>query len=67
MLEPLATGEHTINFGMTPTPESPNPDSQDNAWIVNSVEAPAPLPLLGAAAPFGWSRRLRRRFSRSAQ
>ena len=67
MLEPLATGEHTIRFGMTPTPESPNPYSQDNTWIVNSVEAPAPLPLLGAAAAFGWSRRLRRRLGRSAQ
>jgi hypothetical protein len=67
MLEPLSTGEHTIRFGMTPSPEAPNQYSQDNTWIVNSVEAPAPLPLLGATAAFGWSRRLRRRLSTTSK
>ena len=67
MLEPLATGEHTIRFGMTPSPDLTYKYSQDNTWIVNSVEVPAPLLLLGAAAAYGWSRRLRRRIGGSAK
>lgn len=31
--------------------------------IIFTTEAPAPLPLFGAASALGWSRRLRRRFS----
>ncbi len=61
MLEPLAPGKYTIRFGMTPAADAPFKVSQDNTWIVTSVEAPGPLPLFGAAAAYGWSRRYRRR------
>ncbi len=34
-----------------------------NVFVGTSTEVPGPLPLLGACAAFGWSRRLRRRIS----
>ncbi|MEB3266236.1 MAG: hypothetical protein VKN13_06435 [Cyanobacteriota bacterium] len=37
-------------------------------WVgsIDVEQVPGPLPILGAAASFGWSRRLRRRINRSA-
>lgn len=65
MLNPLAPGDYTINFGMTPA--TVGNYSQDNTWNVTVRQAPvpAPLPALGAAAALSWSRRLRRRIKGS--
>jgi len=46
--------------------DGPNPGADEFHYYVlesrlDPVGAPAPLPLLGAGAAFGWSRRLRRR------
>jgi hypothetical protein len=40
---------------------------QINAFTVEKVDVPGPLPLAGAAAAFSWSRRLRGRISRTAR
>ncbi len=40
---------------------------QINAFTVEKVDVPGPLPLAGAAAAFSWSRRLRGRISRAAR
>jgi hypothetical protein len=40
---------------------------QINAFTVEKVDVPGPLPLAGAAAAFSWSRRLRSRISRTAR
>ena len=40
---------------------------QINAFTVEKVEVPGPLPLAGAAAAFGWSRGLRGRIRRTAR
>lgn len=44
------------------------PTGSADYWVnsINVQQVPGPLPILGAAAGFGWSRRLRRRISRSA-
>ena len=40
---------------------------QINAFTVEKVEVPGPLPLAGAGAAFGWSRGLRGRIRRTAR
>lgn len=44
------------------------PAGSTDYWVnsINVQEVPGPLPILGAAAGFGWSRRLRRRINQSA-
>ena len=77
-LQAYFTGTPTIDFTetlytKTQTPLSPSlafdPASLNFAGnIVLEYEyVPGPLPLLGAGAAFGWSRRLRRRISESAE
>ncbi|MFN5161233.1 MAG: hypothetical protein ACK5IA_05020 [Cyanobacteriota bacterium] len=44
-------------------------DPEGGSFRINNLEiaeVPAPLPLLGAAAAFGWSRRMRRRISQGS-
>jgi hypothetical protein len=40
--------------------------SSSNSLVFTPVETPAPLPIFGAGAAFGWSRRLRRRIKSPA-
>jgi hypothetical protein len=43
--------------------DTPGPSGQINLVLGPPAAVPGPLPLLGAAAAFGWSRRLRRRIA----
>jgi hypothetical protein len=44
-----------------------NQDSAQVSGYATAVPVPGPLPILGAGAAFGWSRRLRRRLKRSSK
>ena len=68
-------GGFKVNSGAPVTISSLFPDvpgtstpSAIDYWVasIDVEEVPAPLPILGAAASFGWSRRLRRRIQSSA-
>lgn len=49
------SGKYTTNSSYAPSPDS------EVYYFLALKAAPGPLPLLGAGAAFGWSRRLRRR------
>ncbi len=57
----------TISSLFPNVPGTTTPSAIDY-WVasIDVEEVPAPLPILGAAASFGWSRRLRRRIQSSA-
>jgi hypothetical protein len=56
---PLAAGNYTFWI------QQVSGDSEYR-FTVSTINVPAPLPLLGAGAAFGWSRRLRRRLRSSS-
>lgn len=64
----LPDGDFTITgdaFFKGPSASPPTPIHQGN-WQIKAAYAipvPGPLPILGTAAAFGWSRQLRRRIS----
>ena len=49
------------SLGLTPGTYTWTWGASENQRLTIYVEAPAPLPLFGAASAYGWSRRLRRR------
>lgn len=65
-----ATGASGFNdatdpFGYYPVPVYPGSVGSNGYFNANLSTVPGPLPVLGAAAGFGWTRRLRKRISAS--
>jgi hypothetical protein len=53
----IASGGNNTTFAISPV--------LPNSYLTYTFEVPGPLPVLGSAAAFGWSRRLRRRISQA--
>lgn len=64
MLEPLAAGTYQLKFGGV---FADGAFTQDNTYTLNvtNPRVPGPLPVLGAAAALGYSRKLRKRLRSS--